>query len=31
MPCPYVLFQILWLLTSPFVAHAMGSKDIWQL
>ena len=31
MSCPYVLFQILWFLTSPSVAHAMGSKDVWQL
>lgn len=28
LPCPYGLLQISWFLTSPFVAHSTGSKDV---
>jgi hypothetical protein len=27
-PCPIGFLQLLWFLTSPFVAHGMGSKNI---
>src|SRR3989338_626344 len=28
MPCPNDIVQTLWLLTIPFVAHGMGSKEV---
>ena len=27
-PCPMDYFQVSWLLTSPLVAHGVGSKDV---